>query len=348
MRKGVTGKEFTLTSWKTEIVKCRRARTTWTLCKRRTGEAIPRAAKCARIGNNRAQSLHWDLWIGKQSPIRYNGAKFGSWKIRDETKLFGADLEAQSHLHWQCLGVWHKYVKLTMELLRSLRRHLIVQKKMGLLNSGTLNRGRNLCVTVAIDHSTVDGFHDELQLSAKKYPRKGASTKQLSQRIFFGSLAWVSLHFCFLTYWNSTNSEAQQYPKHSPNTSGTRGDLEQVDKNRRVRIPQRKAQREGDDLDHIGDNSKDRRWTIKISWRRSGSENIHLDRGQRTQNEEKFKKTFLESQTGFHQPPKQEVIAHQHSLKRKQWYPHQNCFEKDLGKLVMNFFNKQTCPVYYR
>ena len=33
------------------------------------------------------------------------------------------------------------------------------------------------------------------------------------------------------------------------------GDLEQVDKNRRVRIPQRKAQREGDDLAQIGDNS---------------------------------------------------------------------------------------------
>ena len=49
MRKGVTGKEFTLTSWKTEIAKCRRARTTWTLCKRRTGEAIPRGAKFGRI-----------------------------------------------------------------------------------------------------------------------------------------------------------------------------------------------------------------------------------------------------------------------------------------------------------
>ena len=45
MRKGVTGKEFTLTSWETEIAKCRRVRTTWTLCKKRTGEAIPRAAK---------------------------------------------------------------------------------------------------------------------------------------------------------------------------------------------------------------------------------------------------------------------------------------------------------------
>ena len=33
-------------------------------------------------------------------------------------------------------------------------------------------------------------------------------------------------------------------------------DLEQVDKNRRVRIPQRKTQREGDNLAQIGDNSQ--------------------------------------------------------------------------------------------
>ena len=42
-------------------------------------------------------------------------------------------------------------------------------------------------------------------------------------------------------------------------------DLEQVDKHGRVRIPQRKAQREGDDLAQFGDNSKNRRWTIKNS-----------------------------------------------------------------------------------
>ena len=64
-------------------------------------------------------------------------------------------------------GIWHYSVKLTMELLQSLSRHFTVRKDLRLLNSGTLNRGRNLCVTVAIDHTTVDGFHDELQLSAK-------------------------------------------------------------------------------------------------------------------------------------------------------------------------------------
>ena len=123
-------------------------------------------------------------------------------------------------------------------------------------------------------------------------------------------------------------------------------DLEQVDKNRRVRIPQHKAQREGDDLAQIGDNTKNRRWTIKIYWRRSGSENSNLDKVP-SKFEEKFKKTFLENQTGFHQPTKQEVIAHQHSLHRDQRYPHQNCFEKYLGNFVMNFFKKQTYAVYY-
>ena len=90
-------------------------------------------------------------------------------------------------------------------------------------------------------------------------------------------------------------------------------DFEQVDKNRRDRIPQREAQREGDDLAQIGDSSKNRRWTIKIYWRRSGSENFNLDKVP-SKFEGKFRKTFLENQTGFHHRPKQEFIAHQHSL----------------------------------
>ena len=40
------------------------------------------------------------LWIGKPSPIRYRGAKFGGIKIRDETKLLKADMES-------FLGIWH-------------------------------------------------------------------------------------------------------------------------------------------------------------------------------------------------------------------------------------------------
>ena len=192
----------------------------------------------------------------------------------------------------------------------------------------------------------------------KKCLRKGASTNQLSQRILFGSLEWISLHFSF---WPIEIPPIREHSitrntlrirlvrgrrRLERNSCGSRPSA--GGQNRRVRNPQRKAQREGEDLAQIGDNSKNRRWKTKIYRRRSGSENIHLDRGQRTQNEEKFKKTFLENQTGFRQPPKQEVIAHQHSLNRDQSYPLQNCFEKYLGKLVMNLFNKQTYAVCHR
>ena len=102
--------------------------------------------------------------MGKQSPIRCRGTKFGSLKIRDETKPFKADMESFP-------GIWALICEVDHGIVEKSHRHLTVQKDLGLLNSGTLNRGRNLCVTVAIDHSTVDGFHDELQLSAKNTKR---------------------------------------------------------------------------------------------------------------------------------------------------------------------------------
>ena len=124
-------------------------------------------------------------------------------------------------------------------------------------------------------------------------------------------------------------------------------DFEQVDKTRRVRTPQRKAQCEGDDLAQIVYNSPKRQMAIKIYWRISGSENSNIAKVP-SKFEEKFKKTFLENQTDFHHQPKREVIAHQHNLYRNQRYPHQNCIDTYFGKLVMNFFNKQTYAVFYR
>ena len=122
-------------------------------------------------------------------------------------------------------------------------------------------------------------------------------------------------------------------------------DLEQVDKKRHVRIPQRKAQREGDDLAQFGNKSKTRRWTIKFFWRRSGFENSNLDQVP-SKFEEKFKKTFLENQTGFHHSKKS---LHINTVETEiSAILTKNCFERYLGKLVMNFFDKQTCAVYYR
>ena len=42
-------------------------------------------------------------------------------------------------------GIWHESVKLTMELLKSLRRHLIVRGGLGQLNCGMSTRGEVLC-----------------------------------------------------------------------------------------------------------------------------------------------------------------------------------------------------------
>ena len=55
-------------------------------------------------------------------------------------------------------------------IIKESHRNLIVQKDLGLQDSDTLNK-RTFCVTVAIDHWTVDGFHDEVQLSAKNTKR---------------------------------------------------------------------------------------------------------------------------------------------------------------------------------
>ena len=160
IRKGVTGKEFTLTSWKTEIAKCRRARTTWTMQETHRWSHTSNSKIWEECVTAEHKVLIETCESGNNHQYAIVGPKCGSSKIRDETKLLKANMESFR-------GIWHLSVKLTMELLKSLGRHLTVQKDLRFLNSGTPNGGRNLCVTVAIDHSTVGGFHDELQLSAK-------------------------------------------------------------------------------------------------------------------------------------------------------------------------------------
>ena len=221
-----------------------------------------------------------------------------------------------------------------MEGMRILSRHLSVQTIFRFLNSGTLNRGRNLCVTVAIDYLTVDGFHDELQLSAK-------NTK--------GSLELLSLHFFWLIEIPTIREHSNT--RITPRIRLVRGrevwkgtlmvaDLEQVDTNTRVRFPQRKSQREGGDLDQSGDNSKnaDGQWNLLDEI--SGSQNSNLDKVS-SKFEEKFKKT-LENWTGF-LPPTNKARSHCTSTQaqyRDQWYPHQNCFEKYLGKTCHEFLQQ--------
>ena len=291
----------------------------------------------------------------------------------------------------------HKSVKLTMELLKRKRRHLTVQKDLGLLNSGmlnrgevpfitvavdqstvklveatkthrsqlneiaensgTLNRGRNLCVTVAIDHLTVDGFHDELQLSAKN--TKGKALRRISWVKGFHLVRWNDYHSIsacnrlkFHQFGSTVLHESLlEYVWYAGEKFGNELLCKQtlsrwttIDASEFHNIKLNAKEMISPKLVTI---PKNRRWTLKIYWRRSGSENSNLDKVP-SKIEEKLKKTFMENQTGSHHRPKQEVIAHQHGLYRAQRYPDQNRFEKYLGKLVMNFFNKQTYAVYYR
>ena len=96
MRKDVTGKELTLTSWKTKIAKCRRARTIWTLCTRRTGETIPRTAKFGRNDNSRARSLHWESGNNHRYAIVGQLWQLGDpwWNSWIEVKFFALLLQS--------------------------------------------------------------------------------------------------------------------------------------------------------------------------------------------------------------------------------------------------------------
>ena len=113
-----------------------------------------------------------------------------------------------------------------------------VQICRGLLNSSTLNGGRNFCATVAIDHLTADGFHGILLLSERKI-RICRLKGEVPKRKVHRRINWVSelyldrwliitpilfliiTQILFLTFWDSTNSGKQRCPEHSSNMSGT-------------------------------------------------------------------------------------------------------------------------------
>ena len=134
---------------------------------------------------------------------------------------------------------------------------------MRLLNSGTLNRGRNLWVTVAIDHLTVDGFHDELQPSAKKHQRRFDEWVE-SMFIWFVGMNITPFLFFFLLKFHQFGSTVLH--RNTPRIRLVRGErkLERNSSGRRpwavghdgrIRILLRTAQLEGHDLAQIGDNS---------------------------------------------------------------------------------------------
>ena len=114
-------------------------------------------------------------------------------------------------------------------------------------------------------------------------------------------------------------------------------DLEQVDKNKRAsEFHNVKLNAKEMISPKLGTIHKNRRWTFKIYWRRSGSENSNLSRYHQVRGE--VQEDLLGESDGF--PPSTKAGSHCKStqaLFRDQRYPHQSC----IGK-------KQTYAVYYR
>ena len=98
-------------------------------CRRSTGGVVPRAEKFGDL--SRAQSSQWKLWISKQSSICSRGAGLGhlmdpvvsvqnknfARNTKKLAKVPGAREEAESHLHWQFLGIWQSSRRSVLESL---------------------------------------------------------------------------------------------------------------------------------------------------------------------------------------------------------------------------------------
>ena len=67
------------------------------------------------------------------------------WPKWDLAKVGHARLGSQKSSTLTIPGIWRQSAKFTMQLLKTLRRHLTVQKDLGLLNGCMLTRGEVLC-----------------------------------------------------------------------------------------------------------------------------------------------------------------------------------------------------------
>ena len=217
MRNGVTGKEFTLTSWKTEIEKCRRSRTTWTLCKRRTGEAIPRAANFGGESITAEHKVSIETLIRETITEALSWCKF--WQLKDpwwNKTSQGRHGIIPWNLALIC-AVDHGIIEKSKSTPHRSKRFEIAEKRYAELRKEPL---RNCC-NWPLDGGWIPWW---IATICEKYLRKGASTNQLNQRILCVSLEWISLHFCVWHIEIPPIREHSINPNHSSNTSGTRGE----------------------------------------------------------------------------------------------------------------------------
>ena len=164
---------------------CHRTKIPRAPCRRRNGEAVPRAVNfgdlitadhkvssdnCESRNNHRYAVVVQDLvtqWI-KSYPCKTNFSNF-SGNTKELAKVPGSDEEAWSHLHWQFLGIWQSLWRSFLESLYVYTTQ--IRNKWDCWKGSTQSESRHLCSIVAIRYGwkLVGWFHGMLHLSAKRH-----------------------------------------------------------------------------------------------------------------------------------------------------------------------------------
>ena len=246
---------------------------------------------------SRSQGPQWQLRISKQSSIRSRGA--GSSHSMDpgvsvqKQNFPGTREETKSHLHWQFLGIWQG-VKIFPGIIARLHhtdRRLLVCGK-----SSAQSKGRHLCCIAAIGSKwkLVGRFHGMLHLFAKRH-RCIVWWEDAFERLFGQPftgpiipwfIGWVSSYNCERSVAHPSiwkESFTWIVPRirslRGGNLEGWRTDRRPwgVGNDGRIRNLLEKTQSErGDISQRRRIYVPNRRWTNQNTWRRSGTENIHL------------------------------------------------------------------------
>ena len=186
-------------------------------CRRRTGEAVPRAEKFGDLINSRSQSPQRRKWISNQSSVRSRGSRSChsmdtilsvqngnfSGNGKEFTEISWAVGKGESHLHWQFVGIY-----LWRFIMESSYFHTsLIRDEWDCRKSSAQSKGRHLCCIVAIrlGWKLVGWFYGILLLSAKcsRPPgrRENSTWKAIRRTISrsgdsFWSNGWIFSDLC--------------------------------------------------------------------------------------------------------------------------------------------------------
>ena len=304
---------------------CQGTKITRAPCKKTHWRSRTSCRKFWWLAYSRSQSSPWRMWISKQSSICSRGARLGypmdpvvsvqnenfSGNTKELAKVLGTREESSSHLHWQFLGI-------RQSLWRSFLESLYVDttpigNKWDCWESSVESERRNICCIVANQvwmrnwwadslecytnlRNIHDLFSDGKTPNGRRFgePFKGPvipfgslveyypiSAKDQSRIRQYGKkvLPGIFLGYALYDGWNC-KGDIMVAGRWGAGNDGRIGNLRKKTQRKGSNISQREWEI------HI----PSRRWTNQTSWRRSGTENIHLDSG--TSNSRRRSKIF--------------------------------------------------------